>query len=770
MRDPSGEPRAHIVDGVHHEGSEADGPRDLSGILESAGMVIGAYRLVEQIGRGGFGSVWRAVRERPFEQQVAVKLIKLGMDSEAVLARFDHERQAMALMDHPGIARAIDGGITDRGRAYFVMECVDGLPITEFCDRHTLGLHDRALLLAQVCDAAQHAHQRGIIHRDLKPSNILVRRRDDGTPEAKIIDFGIAKALCSSARGATMTEAGELVGTPEYMAPEQADEDGGTSDTRSDVWSLGAVLYELLAGTPPFGTHSDSDSHRTGVMRQLREGTVARPRTRAMVCGESTASARLSTPENLARALRREPEWICLKALRRSPEERYESAGALGRDLRRWVAGEPVQAGPESTAYRLRAYARTHRTQVAAAAAVLVSLVVATATSTWFALRESWARAESETRAAETARIAALQADVLSRINPTWVGAAIVQDALNRHRDVLVAAEPDAVARKPLLATMYREMIKLNKADLGRDVIDRWIVTPTEKAIDDRLSDMPVAAASMRHGVAEQRWALGQLDAADALARRTLHERERLLGPDAPGTLDTVHLLGMIAWSRGDASAAVPLLARARDGRTTALGERHPDAVESAAQCANAMVAADRAGEAVTALRSLLVLRREIHGADSAEASGAMRDLGAALGKIGEHEEAVRLLRAAWERRVTLIGPDAPGTVHTQALLATSLAKSGALAEALPMLKDALVRMERSHGTRDLLTLNYRTRLGELLLESGSVDEAAAQLDQAAQALTADYGADHPISLNCKSLLGRAQALRATRAAAHTRE
>jgi serine/threonine protein kinase/tetratricopeptide (TPR) repeat protein len=743
-----------IVESTHP--TEPRHPASDCSTFEAAGTQVGPYRLIAEVGRGGFGTVWRAVRERPFEQQVAVKLIKLGMDSEAVLARFDHERQSMALMDHPGIARAIDGGITDRGRAYFVMEFVDGQPITGFCDRHSLGLHDRALLLAQVCDAVQHAHQRGIIHRDLKPSNILVRRRDDGIPEVKIIDFGIAKAFASAERGMTVTEAGELVGTPEYMSPEQANIDGGTADTRSDVWSLGAVLYELLAGAPPFGSASESDTQRTRVMRQLRESAVPRPRTRASACSEQSAAARHTTPQRLANALRREPEWICLKALRRSPDERYESAGALARDLRRWVVGEPVQAGPESAAYRLRAYARTHRTQVAAAAAVLASLMVATATSTWFAVKESRARTESELRAAETARIAELQSSVLSRIDPAWVGAAIVQDALNRHRDVLVATEPDASVRKPLLATMYKEMIKLNKADIGRDVIDRWIVTPTEKSIDEQLADMPAAAAGMRHQVAKRRWVLGQLDAADALARRALEERERLIGPDAPATLETVHLLGMIAWSRGDAPAAVPLLARARDGRTAALGEHHPDAIESATQHANALAAAGRAAEAVPQLRALLQIQQECFGDASAEAAGAQRDLGAALAQVGAHKEAVTLLRAAWQRRVELIGANAPGTVATHALLASNLAKAGARDEAIPMLTDALALMERSHGTRDLLTLSYRTRLGELLLEDGMQDAAIIQLELARDALLAGYGAGHPITRECEALLARA--------------
>ena len=726
--------------------------------FEAVGAIIGPYRLAEQVGRGGFGTVWRAVREAPFEQQVAVKLIKLGMDSEAVLTRFDHERRAMALMDHPGIARAIDGGITDRGRAYFVMEFVDGLPITDYCDGHTLSLHERALLLAQACDAVQHAHQRGIIHRDLKRSNILVRRRDDGTPEVKIIDFGIAKALTSSERGLTVTEAGELVGTPEYMSPEQADEDGGTADTRSDVWSLGAVLYELLAGIPPFGAIAGSDTQRTGVMRQLRDAAVPRPRTRAASCGEPAAAARRTTPARLAQSLQREPEWICLKALRRDPEERYESAGALARDLHHWVRGDPVQAGPESAAYRLHAYARTHRTQVAAAAAVVLSLVAATATSTWFALRESRARAESEARAAETARIAELQADVLSRIDPAWVGAGIVQDALNRHRDVLVATEPDASVRKPLLATMYREMVKLNKADIGRDVIDRWIVTPIETSIEERLADMPLAAAQLRHQVAARRWVLGQLDAADALARRALAERERSLGEGAAPTLDTVHLLGMIAWSRGDLDAATALLRRAREGRLALLGGRHPDSIESATQLANAMVASGRAAEALPELRELLDVQRELHGESSAQAAGAMRDLGHALAETGAHEQAIPLLRAAWQRRVELIGPKAPGTVHTHAMLACSLERAGNRAEAITLLTEALALMERSHGTHDLLTLSYRTRLGEMLNDEGKVRDAKVQLEQAMSGLVRSLQPDHPSVRSCRELLERVRA------------
>ena len=682
------------------------------------GASVGPYVLVSVAGRGGCGTVWRAERREPFRQAVAVKLIRPGMGSDAVLARFAQERRALARMDHPNIARVIDGGATPEGQPYFVMEFVDGEPITSYCDRVRMPLGERALLLAQACDAVQHAHQRGIIHRDLKPSNILVAEDERGAPRAKVIDFGIAKALSPDGSEPAVTEVGEIVGTPDYMSPEQADLDGARIDTRTDVWGLGAVLHELACGAPPYGRAGEpagtDATGRASTLRAARAGDVRRIATRADEVDAAAAAARGSTHEELARALRGELGWIPMRAMRARPEDRYQSPAELAGDLRAWAAGGPLVAGPDTAAYRLRAYARTHRTQVVAAGAVAATLVAATAVSAWFAVHESRARGEVERRARETQRIADLQAGVIGALEPSFVGAAIVQDALDRHRDVMVRTEPDRERRRALMRTMYEEMIKLNKPDIGLAVIDRWLVTPMEKAVDERMADLPLAAASVRHGIAGRRWALGQLDEAERIAREVERVRADAIGPEAPETLATVHLLGMIAWSKEDHAEAVRRLEAAWRGRERALGALHADTVESAAQLGNALVGAGRSEDALAPLGMVLDAQRSAHGAESAQAYGAMRDLGLALGNLRRFDEALPLLRAAWEGRVRTIGPDAPGTVRAQAFLGMCLADAGQADEARTVLADALQRSERATGTEAPFTRMVRERIARL--------------------------------------------------------
>ena len=682
------------------------------------GSAIGPFTLLSVAGRGGCGTVWRAERREPFRQVVAVKLIRPGMGSDAVLTRFAQERHALARMDHPNIARVLDGGATPGGQPYFVMEFVDGEPITAYCDRVRMPLRERALLLAQACDAVQHAHQRGIIHRDLKPSNILVAEDERGAPRAKVIDFGIAKALSPDGSEPAVTEAGELVGTPDYMSPEQADLDGARIDTRTDVWGLGAVLHELACGAPPYGRAGEpagtDATGRASTLRAARAGDVQRIATRADEVDAAAAEGRGTTREGLARALRGELGWISTRAMRARPEDRYQSPADLAGDLRAWAAGGPLVAGPDTAAYRLRAYARTHRTQVFAAGAVAATLAAATAVSAWFAVHESRARGEAERRALETQRIADLQAGVIGALEPSFVGAAIVQDALDRHRDVMVRTEPDRDRRRALMRTMYEEMIKLNKPDIGLAVIDRWLVTPMEQAVDERMADLPLAAASVRHGIASRRWALGQLEEADRVARDVERVRTEALGPDAPETLATVHLLGMIAWSREEHAEAVTRLESAWRGRARALGEGHPDTLDSAAQFGNALVGADRDEDALVPLRMVLDAQRTAHGAESAQAYGAMRDLGLALGNLRRFDEALPLLRAAWNGRVRTIGPDAPGTVRAQAFLGMCLADAGQADEARTVLVEALARSERIYGTEAPFTRAIRERVAKL--------------------------------------------------------
>src|SRR5262245_18896546 len=344
---------------------------------ESPGTVIGPYKLIEQIGEGGMGTVWMAQQTEPVKRLVALKLIKPGMDRRQVIARFETEGQALALMDHPNIARVLDGGTTPAGRPYFVMDLVKGVPITRYCDEHRLTPRQRLELFLPVCQAVQHAHQKGIIDRDLKPSNVLVALYD-GKPVPKIIDFGVAKANGPKLTEATLfTGFGAVVGTPEYMSPEQAQLDNLDIDTRSDVYALGVLLYELLTGTTPLDRKRLKEAAILEILRVIREEDPQRPSTRLSTTEElpSIAASRNIEPRKLAGLVRGELDWIVMKCLEKDRNRRYESASGLGMDLKRYLNDEPVLAGPPSTSYRFRKFVRRNRRAVFAACLILLSLI-----------------------------------------------------------------------------------------------------------------------------------------------------------------------------------------------------------------------------------------------------------------------------------------------------------------------------------------------------------------------------------------------------------
>jgi hypothetical protein len=351
---------------------------------EGPGLAIGRYRLVRQVGEGGFGTVWLADQREPVVRQVALKILKPGMDSTQVVARFEQERQALAHLDHPHIARVLDAGETPAGRPFFVMEFVDGQPLVEFCDQQRLSVAERLRLFVQVCDAVQHAHGRGIIHRDLKPSNVLVGRLD-GTPHAKVIDFGIAKAIDRKLTARTLsTGAAQVVGTLQYMSPEQA-AGAADLDIRTDVWSLGVLLYELLTGSLPFAAEG-ADAWHAELVRQIREQDPLRPSARlsgARAQVVELAGRRRTTVQRLPVEVRGELDWIVMRALAKERARRYQTASDLAADLRRFLAGEPVLAAPPGATYLVAKFVRRHRVVVAAAAAVMLSLVGGVVAFAW---------------------------------------------------------------------------------------------------------------------------------------------------------------------------------------------------------------------------------------------------------------------------------------------------------------------------------------------------------------------------------------------------
>jgi serine/threonine-protein kinase len=336
--------------------------------VEGPGTVIGPYKILQELGEGGFGIVYMAEQQEPVKRKVALKIIKLGMDTRQVIARFEAERQALAMMDHPNIAKVLDAGATDSGRPFFVMELVRGIPITEYCDSNNLSTNERLQLFVPVCQAVQHAHQKGIIHRDVKPSNVLVTLHD-GKPVPKVIDFGIAKATNQQLTEKTVfTAFRQFIGTPEYMSPEQAEMSGLDIDTRTDIYSLGVLLYELLTGTTPFGSKLLREAAYGEVQRIIREVEPDRPSTRLSTMGEqltSVARHRRAEPRILSRMLRGDLDWIVMKALEKDRTRRYETPSGLAADIERHLADEPVLAGPPGAAYRLRKFARRHKRMAA---------------------------------------------------------------------------------------------------------------------------------------------------------------------------------------------------------------------------------------------------------------------------------------------------------------------------------------------------------------------------------------------------------------------
>jgi serine/threonine protein kinase/tetratricopeptide (TPR) repeat protein len=483
---------AHARAGSFLESRSAD-PGDTangSPFAESPGTVIGSYTLLEQLGEGGFGVVFLAEQTEPVRRQVALKVLKPGMDTRQVVARFEAERQALALMDHPNIAHILDGGATASGRPYFVMELVRGIPVTAFCDHYCLPIRARLVLFVSVCQAVQHAHQKALIHRDLKPSNVLVTVQD-GAPLVKVIDFGVAKALGQELTDKTLfTGFAQMIGTPLYMSPEQTGQSGLDIDTRSDIYSLGVVLYELLTGTTPFVRERFREIGYDEMRRIIREEEPPRPSTRISTLAEAataTAMQRNSEPKRLSRLFRGELDWVVMKALEKDRGRRYETASAFAADLQRYLSDEPVQACPPSRWYRFRKFARRNRRGLAMAAVMALAILVAVGTLGWFlsdrvtrvatTRREVGRALEESVEHQRHGRIPAALVAVMKAQTALASGDAdevVVQRVLKRRRDLEIVLELEdvrldiyAVSNKPLgnfdssrLAVPYARVFK----------------------------------------------------------------------------------------------------------------------------------------------------------------------------------------------------------------------------------------------------------------------------------------------------------------------
>ncbi len=637
------------------------------------GTVIGSYHLLKLIGEGGMGAVYLAEQKQPVRRRVAVKLIKVGMDTREVVARFESERQALALMDHPAVAKVFDAGSTPEGRPYFVMEYVDGLPITDYCDQHKLTMRQRLELFILVCEGVQHAHQKAIIHRDLKPSNILVSDVD-GKAMPRIIDFGVAKATSQRLSDATMfTQLGAVIGTLGYMSPEQADSRGEDIDTRSDVYSLGVVLYELLVGALPLDFHKLAFDE---MLRRLRETDAPRPSTRMRTLGNQstlTAQNRGADPPTLVRQLRGDADAIALKALEKDRARRYSAASEMAADIGRYLRHEPVTAHPPSTAYRARKYIRRHRLGVAVAAAG-VMLLIAFAVAQTVALR----RITRERNRAD-------------RITEFMTGMFQVVDPSEARGNTITA----------------------------REILDK-----ASKGIDTGLSNDPELQAKMMYTMAETYTGLGLHSRAASLLAGAVQIQRRVLGPQNPDTLRSMSFLASILVAEDRFAEGEKLARETLDLQRRILGEEHPDTLHSMRHLADAMIYQGRYAEGEKLLRETLEFERRVLGPEHPDTLNSMTSLATTLTFEGRYTDAEKLYRETLDIQRRVFGPEHPDTLYSMNALANDLADEGRFAEAEELERRSLEIKRRILGPEHPQTLYAMETLAPTLLEEGHYDEA----------------------------------------------
>jgi serine/threonine protein kinase/tetratricopeptide (TPR) repeat protein len=703
--------------------------------LEHPGNVIGRYKLLEKIGEGGFGLVFMAEQLEPVRRRVALKVVKAGMDTREVIARFEAERQALALMDHPNIAKILDAGVTGSiaksesrdpkseihaGRPYFVMELVKGIPITEFCDQQKLPSDARLELFIKVCQAVQHAHQKGIIHRDLKPSNVLVTLHD-GEPVPKVIDFGIAKALGPKLTDKTLfTGFAHLLGTPAYMSPEQAELSGLDVDTRSDIYSLGALLYELLTGVTPFAREALAQAALDEIRRLIRETEPLKPSTRLQTLGNQlteVAKRRGAEPGALSRLVRGDLDWIVMKCLEKDRRRRYETANGLAMDLQRHLNSEPVVARPPTWLYRGQKFARKHRIGVSVAAGFALLLTAAAITSTTLAL---WANRE---------RTLARASDAQSRA------------VLDFFREkILAAARPEG-----------------QEGGLGYNITLHAAVDAAEPEIAAAFTNQPLVEAAIRNTLGATYANLGDHSAAYRQHQRAWELFRARLGPDHPETLDAAHGIAANLHEMGDPASAVPLFADLVQRRQATQGTNDLETLRAMSACGSACRAAGQLPRALELLERAHAGLLARFGPAHADTLATRNYLAIAYRDADRPADALRLMEEVLVARRQNTNASPVELVVAMNNLARSYEKGGRLDDGAALAEEAVRIAETKLGTNNPATLIVLNTRGWLNFQRGRTAEALPQLEQALAATEAKQGLLHPDTAGSMNYLALAR-------------
>jgi serine/threonine protein kinase len=704
-------------------------------------VLAGKYKLVEAIGEGGMGSVFMAQQTEPVKRAVAVKVIKAGMDSRAVLARFEAERQALAMMDHPNIAKVLDAGTTDGGRPFFVMELVKGTPITRYCDERKLTPRQRLELFVPVCLAIQHAHLKGIIHRDIKPSNVLVALYDD-RPVPKVIDFGVAKAAGQALTDKTlMTGFGAIVGTPEYMSPEQASLNNLDIDTRSDVYSLGVLLYELLTGTTPVDKKSLGKAALLEILRIVREVEAPRPSAKLSSIDTlpSVAANRGTEPARLSRLMKGELDWLVLKALEKDRTRRYETANGLARDIQRYLADEIVEARPPSASYRLRKFVKKNRAALTTAAALAFLMLTGITISTWQAMRATHA---------ESAANAAADAERRAKVDADEQKENAIQSAGREaeERKKADAAKQEAQAKEAeanAVVKFFEDRIfaagrpKHEAGGLGHDVALRDAIKASLPALGTSFTAQPLVEARLRltlgntlyylgdhaqaaeqdekaralftryrgpndqnalrsmANLAQSYAALNRHAEAVKLYKETLAAQKRVLGPDHPDTLAGMNNLALGFAALGRHKVAFKLFEETLVKRKRVLGPEHPDTLRTMNNLALISNTLLRHAEALKLGEEALAACKRVLPPDHPDTLWSMSNLATFYRALNRHAEALKLCEEALAARKRVLGLDHPSTLVSMGNLAQSYVSLNRHAEALPMIDEFLAKADR---------------------------------------------------------------------------